>query len=369
MVRADRADRVALCGRTKTGCRAGGQDLITEPDDVTEAMPVTSTTTSAPGFASVLGNPWARFAARRLGRLLVSVWVLVTGAFLMIHLIPGDPVRAALGNTAPVELVEARREALGLNDPLWQQYADYLRHLVGGDFGTSMLSGMPVSQVIGDRLPATAELAVLAFALAVLVSIPLGLAMAVLTRGGRRRPVELAFTSGSVLLAVVPEFLVAVGLVYVFSVELGWAPVAMRQGAASYVLPVLALAVGPASILARIVRVETLAVLQAEYIRTARAKRLPDRRVYLRHALPNALTATITVGGLLLGGMVAGTVLAENVFAWPGLGSTIVGSILAKDYPVVQGVVLVYGLGVLLVNLVVDVALALLDPRSTIRES
>ncbi|WP_230690375.1 ABC transporter permease [Catellatospora paridis] len=330
---------------------------------------MTSTTASTAVFAHLSGNPWLRFAARRFGRLLVSVWVLVTAAFLMIHLIPGDPVRAALGNTAPVELVEARRATLGLNNPLWQQYADYLRHLFAGDFGTSMLSGMPVSQVIGDRLPATAELAGLAFALAVLVSIPLGLVMAVLTRGGRRRPVELAFTSGSVLLAVVPEFLVAVGLVYVFSVELGWAPVAMRQGPSSYVLPVLALALGPASVLARIVRVETLAVLQAEYIRTARAKRLPDRRVYLRHALPNALTATITVGGLLLGAMVAGTVLAENVFAWPGLGSTIVSSILAKDYPVVQGVVLVYGLGVLLVNLVVDVALALLDPRSTIRES
>jgi peptide/nickel transport system permease protein len=135
------------------------------------------------------------------------------------------------------------------------------------------------------------------------------------------------------------------------------------------VLPVAALAVGPAAVLARLVRVETLGVLQADYVRTARAKRLPQWRIYLRHVLPNALTATITVSGLLLSGMVAGTVLVENVFAWPGLGSTIVSSILAKDYPVVQGIVLVYGLGVLLVNLAVDVALALLDPRSTIRES
>jgi peptide/nickel transport system permease protein len=121
-------------------------------------------------------------------------------------------------------------------------------------------------------------------------------------------------------------------------------------------------------VLARIVRVETLAVLQADYIRTARAKRLPRWRVYLRHALPNALTATITLGGLLLAAMVAGTVLVENVFAWPGLGSAIVSSILAKDYPLVSGIVLVYGVGVLLVNLVVDIALAVLDPRSTIRE-
>lgn len=310
-----------------------------------------------------------RFAVRRTGRLLVSLWVVVSAAFAMIHLIPGDPVRAALGPTAPADLVAARREAMGLNDPLWQQYLDYLRNLVTGEFGTSTLSGLPVAQVIGDRLPATGELALAAFALAVLLSVPIGLAMAVLTRGGRRRPAELAFTSTSAILAALPEFFVAVGLVYLFAVTLGWVPVAGRSGPASYVLPVVALALGPAAVLARIVRVETLAVLGTDYIRTARAKRLPARLIYLRHALPNALTATITLGGLLLGGLVAGTVLVENVFAWPGLGSTIVASILAKDYPVVQGIVLVYGLGVLLVNLIVDTALALLDPRSTIRES
>jgi peptide/nickel transport system permease protein len=245
----------------------------------------------------------------------------------------------------------------------------YIRHLFTGDLGVSMISGLPVSQVIGDRLPATLQLAVFAFAVSIVVSVPLGLTMGVLTRAGRHRRGEMAFTATSVVLGVIPEFLLAVGLVYVFAVTLGWAPVASRSGFGSYVLPVLSLAVGPAAVLSRIVRVETLAVLQADYIRTARAKRLPPSRIYLRHALPNALTATITLGGLLLGAMVAGTVLAENVFAGPGLGMTIVQSILAKDYPVVQGVVLVYGLGVLLVNLVVDVALALLDPRSTIRDS
>lgn len=310
-----------------------------------------------------------RFAIRRGLRLLLSLWVVVSAAFGMIHLIPGDPVRAALGPTAPVQLVEARREALGLNDPLWQQYLHYLQDLSRGEFGTSTLSGLPVAQVIGDRLPATGELAVAAFLVSILVSVPLGLSMAVLTRGGRRRPAELAFTSTTAFVAALPEFLVAVGLVYLFAVTLGWAPVAGRGDAGSYVLPVLALAIGPAAVLSRIVRVETLAVLQADYIRTARAKRLPHPLIYLRHALPNALTATITLGGLLLGGLVAGTVLVENIFAWPGLGSTIVSSILAKDYSVVQGIVLVYGIGVLLINLVVDTALAMLDPRSTIRES
>ena len=313
--------------------------------------------------------PMTRFAIRRAGRLVVSLWVVVTASFGMIHMIPGDPVRAALGPTASAQLVEARREALGLNEPLWRQYLDYLHGLFTGELGTSTLTGLPVAQVIGDRLPATVELAVVAFAAAIAVSVPVGLAMAVATRNGRRRGAELAFTSTSAVLAALPEFLVAVGLVYVFAVSLGWAPVAGRSGPESYLLPVVALALGPAAVLARLVRVETLTVLQADYIRTARAKRLPGRLIYLLHALPNALTATITLGGLMLGGLVAGTVLVENVFAWPGLGSTIVSSILAKDYPVVQGIVLVYGVGVLLVNLVVDVALALLDPRSTIRES
>ncbi|SFI62365.1 peptide/nickel transport system permease protein [Amycolatopsis sacchari] len=314
-------------------------------------------------------SPWLRFALRRAGRLLVSVWVLLTAAFGMIHLIPGDPVRAALGPTASPELVAARRAALGLDDPLWQQYLHYLGDLFSGRFGVSMTSGLPVSQVIGDRLPATLEIAGYAFLLALAVAIPVGVGVAVLTRNGRHRHAELAFTTTSVVLAAIPEFLVAVALVFVFGVSLGWAPVAGRSGPESYVLPVLALAAGPAAVLARLVRVEMLAVLRADYIRTARAKRLPSWLVYLRHALPNALTSTLTLGGLLLSAMVAGTVLVENVFAWPGLGSTIVQSILAKDYPVVQGVVLVYGLGVLLVNLAVDVALALLDPRSTIRES
>jgi len=310
-----------------------------------------------------------QFAIRRAGRLLVSLWVVVTASFGMIHLIPGDPVRAALGPTASAQLVESRRQAWGLNEPLWRQYLDYLHGLFTGELGTSTLTGLPVAQVIGDRLPATVQLAIVAFAAAIVVSVPVGLAMAVATRNGRRRGAELAFTSTSAVLAALPEFLVAVGLVYVFAVSLGWAPVAGRSGPESYLLPVAALALGPAAVLARLVRVETLTVLQADYIRTARAKRLPSRLIYLRHALPNALTATITLGGLMLGGLVAGTVLVENVFAWPGLGSTIVSSILAKDYPVVQGIVLVYGIGVLLVNLVVDIALALLDPRSTIRES
>ncbi len=318
---------------------------------------------------SLRDNPWVSFALRRFGRFVVSMWVLVTATFLMIHLVPGDPVRAALGMNAPIDLVNDRRDALGLNDPLLIQYWDFLTSLFTGDLGTSLTTTEPVAQVITDRLPATVQLAVLAFILVVLIALPIGVTMAVLTRGGRRRGGELAFATTSVIIAAIPEFLLAVGLVYLFAVNLAWLPVAGNEEPASFVLPIVALAAGPAAIMARIVRVETLSVLGNDFIRTARAKRLSPRLIYARHALPNALTATLTIAGLLLTSMVAGTVLVENIFAWPGLGTMIVESILQKDYPLVQGIVLVYGAGVLIVNLLVDIVLGLLDPRSTIREA
>ena len=314
-------------------------------------------------------SPWLAFALRRGGQFVLSLWVLVTAAFLMIHLVPGDPVRAALGVNAPAELVEARRAALGLDQPLVVQYFDYLARLFTGDLGVSTLTNEPVAHIVATRFPATLQLALLACLLVLVIAVPLGVTMAVATRGGRRRGLELGFAVVCVVVAAIPEFLLGVGLVYVFAVNLGWFPIAGNSTPLSVVLPVVALAVGPIAVFARIIRVELLSVLGQDFIRTARAKRLTPRKIYTRHALPNAMTATLTLAGLLLGGMVAGTVLVENIFAWPGLGTMIVQSILTKDYPVVQAIVLVYGVGVLLVNLVVDVALAMLDPRSTIRES
>jgi peptide/nickel transport system permease protein len=321
-----------------------------------------------PARPKLWAHPWTRFAVRRLGRLLVSLWVLVTASFAMIHLIPGDPVRGALGPTAPAELVAARRHALGLDDPIVTQYLHYLKGLFTGDLGTSLSSRLPVSEIIAQRLPATLSLALPAFLTAVALAIPVGAGIGVRTRRGHGRRTELAFTTTGIVVATIPDFLIGVALVYLFGIRLGLLPVAGNDTAAAYVLPVVSLAIGPAAILARIVRVEMVAVLDADFVRTARAKRLPARTIYLGHALPNAATGALTVGGLLLGSLVAGTVLVENVFAWPGLGSTITQSILGKDYPVVQAVVLVYGVGVLIVNLLVDIALALLDPRSKIRE-
>jgi peptide/nickel transport system permease protein len=333
---------------------------------VVDPAAASSASRGLPG--SVVSSPWTRFAARRLGRFVVSLFVLITASFLMIHLIPGDPVRGALGLTAPPELVERTRESLGLNNPLHVQYLDYLRDLVGGQLGTSMISKLPVSSVIAQRLPATLELAGLAFLVAVAVAVPLGVTMGVLTRRGRRRRTELGFTTASVVLGTVPDIIIGVVLVSVFAVNLDLVPVAGRAGPGSYILPVVALALAPALILARIIRVEMVSVLDADFIRTARAKRLPSAVIYLGHALPNALTASLTTAGLLLSGLVAATVLVENVFAWPGLGGTIVSSILTKDYELVQAIVLVYGTFVLLVNLAVDVILAILDPRSRIRQ-
>ncbi|MDQ2955854.1 MAG: ABC transporter permease [Actinomycetota bacterium] len=312
---------------------------------------------------------WPAYLLRRIGRLAVSVWVLITASFFMIHLIPGDPIRAAMGLKASAEAVAARRQALGLNDPIWLQYVRYLRNTLTGHFGTSIVTNVPVSETISQRLPATVEISVLAFIVVIVIAVPLGLLMAILARGGQHGGLQLGFATSNVIIAAIPDFLLAVVLVYLFSVRLDWFPVAGRSDASSYVLPVIALAAGPVGILARIVRIETLSVLGADFIRTARSKRLPARLIYLRHAMPNALTATLTFGGILLTGLMAGTVLVESVFAWPGLGTMIVQSIQQKDYPTAQAMVLVYGGLVLLVNLIVDLLLAFLNPRSTLKEA
>jgi len=263
----------------------------------------------------------------------------------------------------------ARREALGLNRPLWQQYLGFFKGLFTGDLGQSILTRRPVWQTLATGLPATLSLAVPAFLLALLIAVPLGVSMAVVTRQGRARRTELGFVSTSVVLGAIPDFLYGCIFIAAFGVGLHWLPVAGRSGPASYIMPVVALAFGPIAILTRIVRVEVLAVLQTDYIRTARAKRLRRARIYLRHALPNAVTATLTLSGMLLSGMIIGTVFVENVFAWPGLGQTIVTAITTKDFPVAQGIILIYGFGVIVINTVVDLILAILDPRSTVSEA
>jgi peptide/nickel transport system permease protein len=295
--------------------------------------------------------------------------LLLTATFFMIHLVPGDPVRAALGPSAPASLVAERKAALGLDDPLLTQYVDYVRNVLHGDFGTSLTSGENVTDIIRDRGPSTVKLGGIAFLVALFVAVPLGVLMAALTRDGRRRGLELGFTATTGTVAAIPTFLISVALVYLLAVTFPVFPVAGRSGLSSYVLPIAALALAPIASLSRIVRVEGLRVLEQDYIRTARGKRLPARIVYVRHALPNTLTPTLTLAGLLLGALLAGTVLVENIFAWPGLGTTLVQSVAQQDYPTVQALAVVFGTVILVANFAVDVALGAIDPRSTILDS
>jgi peptide/nickel transport system permease protein len=313
-------------------------------------------------------HPTLAFVVRRVVRLTWSLGALLILSFAMIHLIPGDPIRAALGPKAPTSLVEQRRAELGLDQPILQQFFDYVGGIFTGDLGTSLASGLPVSDIIADRLPASAALAGIAFLVIMGVSIPFGILAAVLTSDGRGRRTEVAFTATTGIFATIPEFVLGVGLVFVFAVSLDVLPVAGQTGPSSYVLPVAALSIGPICALARIVRAETLTVLGQDYVRTARSKRLPSRVLYVRHVLPNMLTSTLTLGGLLLAGLIGGTVLVENVFAWPGIGTSVVQSVVGQDYALAQATMVMLGAAVLVVNLLVDLALGALDPRSTIRE-
>ncbi|MEU7742643.1 ABC transporter permease [Nonomuraea sp. NPDC049158] len=324
---------------------------------------------TGPGSPRRVRSRGSRWVVRQVVRFAVSLAALLVASFAMIHLIPGDPVRASLGPAAPIELVQARTAALGLDRSIPEQFLTYTGHVLTGNFGTSFLSGEPVVEIVAARLPNTLALALLATVVALLVAVPLGMWAAVRTENGRNRGTEYAFTTVTGTAVAVPEFLYSIALVTVFAIGLGAFPPAGKAGAASYVLPVLALAIGPIAMIARISRAETLRELGTDYVRLARAKRLPAARLHLRHVLPNTLTATLTLGGLLLSALIAGSVLVEYVFAWPGLGLKIVESITQKDYPVAQGVILVYGAIVLVVNLAVDLALAALDPTSKIREA
>ncbi|WP_328335333.1 MULTISPECIES: ABC transporter permease [unclassified Streptomyces] len=312
---------------------------------------------------------WTTFLVRRLTRCAVSLVLVATGTFAMIRLIPGDPVRAALGVDAPPALVAARRHQLGLDQPLPVQFRHFIDALLHGDLGTSLVTGEPVTELVATRLPATLRLAGLAFAVIISVAVPIGLLAAAWIRDGRRPRADLAFTTTASVLIGVPDFVLAAGLTAALAIGLPLFPVAGGTGITAYVLPVTALALAPCAMLTRIVRVEALKVLAEDYMRTARAKRLPALTQYVRHALPNMLTASLAVAGNMLPALVGGTALVEKVFAWPGLGSAIAQSVVAEDYPVVQATVLVLSAAVLTVNLLVDLALALLDPRSTLGES
>jgi peptide/nickel transport system permease protein len=289
---------------------------------------------------------------------------LVVGSFLLIHVIGGDPVRNALGLDASEAQMQALREQLHLNDSLPAQFGRYVQGLLHLDLGESFVSQQPVTDTLKARLWNSLALASVAIVIVGFASVVIGTITGALTQFGAKRPVQVGFVGITGVMVAIPEFLLATLLVFLFAVRFPLFPVAGKTGASSYVLPAAALAIAPTALLARIIRIETVKVLGSDYMRTARSKHLPRRTFYVRHVMPNSLTSGITIGGLIFSSLIGGSVVIENVFGWPGIGTTLVSAILARDYPLVQGILLVFGLLVLVVNTLVDIALALINPRS-----
>jgi peptide/nickel transport system permease protein len=312
---------------------------------------------------------WLRFVGGRLFGMLCVLAVLITATFFVVRLIPGDPARAVAGPHASGETVQKLREQLGLDKPGLQQFTDYVGNVVTLDLGTSFVSKEEVSTIISDRFPKTASLALAALVIVLVAGTGIGMLMAALTEAGRRPLADGTFSAVSGALASIAPYVSGTILVYVFAVQLKWLPVAGSDKATSIILPAIAVALVPTATVARFAKAETSKVLRQDYIRSARAKRLPTAVVFLRHVLPNVLTATLTTAGVFFAQLMGGAIVAENVFAWPGLGTALVTSVLGNDYAVVQGVAIFLGVVIVCVNAIVDVLLALVNPRSELRSS
>ncbi len=299
------------------------------------------------------------YLTRRLLLVVPTVLGVVTLVFVLIHLVPGDPVDVMLGETArAADKVRLRRQ-LGLDRPLPAQFGRYLGRLARGDLGRSLHSGRPVRRMIVARYPATLELAGAALLLAVLIAVPLGIAAAA-------RPHSVLDTAGrglAVLGAAVPNFYLGPLLILAFAIALEWAPVSGRDGLAHVVLPALTLGMGMAAILTRMLRATLLERLHDDYIRTARAKGAGPGRVLCKHALRNAVLPVITIIGLQSGALLAGAIITETIFAWPGIGRLMLLAMQTRDYPLVQGCILVVALSYVLVNLITDLLYGVIDPR------
>jgi peptide/nickel transport system permease protein len=284
--------------------------------------------------------------------------------FGMVQLVPGDPIVSAFGDSATALDLQRLHHEYGLDKPLYDQFATYVGHALHGDFGRGFQTQQPVGQLIHQRAGSSLQLAVSALLIVLFVGVPLGVLAAVFTREGRHRRAEVGFASITSILGSIPDYLTATVLVFFFAVLFRLLPVAGSEGFKSLILPALAVSMAPSMILARIVRLETLNVLAQDYIRTARSERLPARIVYVRHTLPNVLTAALTFGGLIFSGIIGSAVVVENVFARNGLGTALVSAVQSKDYPVIQGITLVLATAVVLTNTVVDILLGILDPKS-----
>lgn len=307
------------------------------------------------------------FVLRRFGQALIALFGVSIVVFSLIHLVPGDPVRAALGTRFDPEIYELLVARAGLDQPVLVQFFDWLGRALTGDLGVSFRTGRTVTTELGDRLPATLLLAASSLLIGVLIALPAGIVSAV--RQGK--PVDYVASSLSQVGVSVPDFWFGILLILLFSRTLGWLPpggyVAFTEDPSEalrrLLLPAVTAGVVTGSILTRFVRSSVLEAMQADHVRLARAKGLPERYVLRHHVLRNAWVPVVTITGLQLATLLGGIVVVEVVFSWPGIGRLAVDAVNGRDYPVLQGVVLVIAGGFLLVNLLVDLVYGKLDPR------
>ncbi|MEE8312423.1 MAG: nickel ABC transporter permease [Candidatus Binatia bacterium] len=299
------------------------------------------------------------YVRQRLLVLTPTVLGVATLVFILMHMMPGDPVEVMLGETASPADSAALRARLGLDRPLATQYAAFIGGLLRLDLGTSIHSDQPVAVLVASHFPATALLTAAALAVALLVAFPAGL----LAASHPRRMADRVTLTASLAGVAIPNFWLGPMLIMVFAIQLRWLPVSGTGGAANLVLPAITLGLGMAGILTRLIRSTVIETLHEDYVRTARAKGASPARVLWLHALRNALMPVLSMIGLQLGGLLAGSVITETIFAWPGIGRLTVQAIQTRDYPVVQGCVLTIAVGYVLVNLATDLAYAWANPR------
>jgi ABC-type dipeptide/oligopeptide/nickel transport system permease component len=304
-------------------------------------------------------NAVVRYLIRRILLTIPVILGVATLVFSLIHLVPGDPAEAMLGEGASPKDVAELRTRLGLDRPLWEQYSDFMSGMVRGDLGVSFRTNQPVTTAIAERVPATVELAFASMAVAIVFAVPLGIIAAV------KRGTAADHAAMTVALAgiSIPNFWLGPMLAIIFAVYLGWLPVSGRGGWESLVLPAISLGAALAAILARMTRASLLEELRELYVRAARARGVTRSRAILRHALRNSLIPLVTILGLQFGAVLTGAVITETIFAWPGIGRLLIQSISFRDYPVVQGCILLIAITYVSVNLITDLLYGALDPR------
>ncbi|OIR00074.1 glutathione transport system permease protein GsiC [mine drainage metagenome] len=299
------------------------------------------------------------FMLKRLTGFFTVVFGVLLLTFLLVHLVPGDPVEVMLGESATTADRTQLRADLGLDKPLMQQFGVYISKLARGDFGQSIHTKMPIVELIKMRYPATLKLAGLSLLIGLSIGLPLGIYAALKANHWQ----DYVVTIVSVRLSAMPAFWLGPMLMLIFAVWLGWLPVSGMESKASIILPAMTLGFGLSAILTRMTRTSLLEVLSDDYIRTARAKGLTESAVILRHALRAALLPIITIVGLQMGSLLAGAVITETIFSWDGVGRLLVESIEKRDYPVTQACVLVVALSYVIVNQATDLVYRLADPR------